>query len=142
MGHEAPLTSFAFPYGEASPAAKRALLGRYSLLRGVRPGINRGHADRALLKAVPLDGGREGIARALDAVRSCVRAPGWLIFYGHDVSDQPGPWGCTPQFLQTVCTLAADLGCTVRPMREAAALAAPDAFSRARIEREQEPQAI
>lgn len=119
MGLEKPLTSFAFPYGEASPGAKTALSRVYRALRGVQPGINRGEADRALLKAVPLDGGQPGLARALDHVRDAVRAPGWLIFYGHDVRNTPGPWGCTPEFLRSVCRLAADLKCEVLPMREA-----------------------
>lgn len=119
MGHEAPVDCFAFPYGEANPAAKKALLARYRALRGVQPGLNRGTADRGLLKAVPLDGGREGLARALDWVREAVRQPGWLIFYGHDVRNHPGEWGCTPEFLECVCRLCADLKCEVLPMREA-----------------------
>lgn len=119
MGHEDELTSFAFPYGEASLGAKPALLGRYRALRGIQPGVNRGVADRGLLKACPLDGGRAGLARALDQVRDAVRQPGWLIFYGHDVRNMPGQWGCTPEFLKSVCTLAADLKCEVLPMREA-----------------------
>lgn len=119
MGLEHELTSFAFPYGEATPGGKTALAGRYRALRGVYPGINRGRADRALLKAVPLDGGSPGLTRALDAVRDAVRQPGWLIFYGHDVRNHPGEWGCTPEFLTSVCQLAHDLKCEVLPMREA-----------------------
>lgn len=119
MGLEEMPTTFAFPYGEASPAAKAMLSSQYRALRGVYPGINRGRADRALLKAVPLDGGSKGMARALDAVRDAVRAPGWLIFYGHDVRNHPGEWGCTPEFLESVCKLAGDLKCEVLPMREA-----------------------
>lgn len=119
MGHEEALTSFAFPYGEASPAAKPALLREYRALRGVQAGINRGVADRGLLKACPLDGGRVGLANALDRIRDAVRRPGWLIFYGHDVRNMPGQWGCTPEFLHSVCKLAADLKCEVLPMREA-----------------------
>ena len=119
MGHESDLGVFAFPYGEASPATKKALSQRYRALRGVQPGINRGHADRALLKAVPLDGGTAGLARALDAVRDAAANPGWLIFYGHDVSERPSQWGCAPDFLDEVCQLAADLSCRVMTMGDA-----------------------
>lgn len=118
-GHDAPLETFAFPYGEASARAKPALLGQYRALRGVRPGVNRGKADRGLLKAVPLDGGAAGLERALDWIEDAALKPGWLIFYGHDVRDTPGQWGCTPDFLQTVCSAVARAGFDVLPMRSA-----------------------
>lgn len=111
--------TFAFPYGEATPGLKRALIRRYSGLRGVRPGINRGNADRALLKAVPLDGGLAGLQRAVDAVRDTARAPGWLIFYGHDVQDMPTDWGCTPEFLSAVIDAVAAIQAHVLPMKDA-----------------------
>lgn len=118
-GHEAPLETFAFPFGEATPAAKTALLGRYRALRGVRPGINRGRADRGLLKATPLDGGEAGLAQAAAAVRDAARGPGWLIFFGHDVQDTPTEWGCTPAFLETVCAEIEACGLDVQTMRDA-----------------------
>ena len=102
-GFEAPLETFACPYGQASLEAKRALSTRFKALRGVNPGINRHIADRALLKAVPLDGGEPGLDQALAWIEDLQREPGWLIFYGHDVRDNPGKWGCTPRFLKTVC---------------------------------------
>ena len=119
IAHDAPLETFAFPYGEATPLLKSELSVRFAALRGVRPGVNRGRADRALLKAVPLDGGLEGLHRALDAVRDAVRAPGWLIFYGHDVQDLPTPWGCTPDFLAAVVEAVAAARAQVLPMNAA-----------------------
>ncbi|KAA5804703.1 polysaccharide deacetylase family protein [Alkalicaulis satelles] len=109
--------TFAFPYGEASPGAKRALLGPYRALRGVRPGINRGRTDRGLLKAVPLDGGEAGLGQALQAVADVKAEPGWLIFYGHDVRTGPSQWGCSPNFLETVCRACE--GLDVRPVARA-----------------------
>ncbi|MCC5997180.1 MAG: polysaccharide deacetylase family protein [Oceanicaulis sp.] len=117
QGVETKFETFAFPYGEAAPATKRALLGAYRALRGVRPGINRGRADRGLLKAVPLDGGEYGLGRALQAVADVKAEPGWLIFYGHDVRTGPSSWGCSPQFLETVCRACE--GLDVRPMARA-----------------------
>ncbi len=107
-GFDAPFRTFAFPYGEASPAAKQSLLKRFQALRGVRPGINRTWADRGLLTAVPLDGGEAGLQRALAWIEEAKRQPGWLIFYGHDVREAPSEWGCTPAFLETVCSAVAD----------------------------------
>jgi peptidoglycan/xylan/chitin deacetylase (PgdA/CDA1 family) len=118
-GHTAPLQTFAFPYGEATPAMKRTLSKRFRALRGVRPGVNRGRADRALLKSVPLDGGLTGLQRAIDAVRDAHRKPGWLIFYGHDVQDRPTDWGCTPDFLDAVIEAVKASGARVLTMAEA-----------------------
>lgn len=112
-----PFETFAFPYGEATPAAKRGLLGVYRALRGIRPGVNRGRADRGLLKAVPLDGGEFGLARALRAIADVRTQPGWLIFFGHDVRNNASQWGCSPRFLETVCQACE--GLDVRPVARA-----------------------
>ncbi|MCW5725631.1 MAG: polysaccharide deacetylase family protein [Maricaulaceae bacterium] len=119
MGASGFFRSFAFPYGEASPAAKRALGARFGALRGVRPGINRDGADRLLLCAVGIDGGAAGVARALDFIELAAERPGWLIFYVHDVQDEPTPWGCTPQELADVLAAVAESGAGVLPMAAA-----------------------
>ncbi|MGJ3230447.1 MAG: polysaccharide deacetylase family protein [Oceanicaulis sp.] len=118
-GHDGALETFAFPYGEAAVRAKPRLLETYRALRGVRPGVNRTGADRGLLKAVPLDGGEAGLERALDWIEDAALKPGWLIFYGHDVRAEPGPWGCTPAFLERVCETVARARFEVLPMRAA-----------------------
>jgi len=46
----------------------------------------------------------EGIDRAFD---SLVDANGWLIFYGHDVTARPSPFGCTPSLLRYALDAAA-----------------------------------
>jgi peptidoglycan/xylan/chitin deacetylase (PgdA/CDA1 family) len=119
MGLETELDSFAFPYGEATPSTKRALSEHFSNLRGVHADINRGGADRNLLKSVPIDGGEPGIQRAIDAAESLSRHTGWLIYYAHDVQDSPTQWGCTPAQLERVCAAIAESGAEVLTMREA-----------------------
>ncbi|MEO1038229.1 MAG: polysaccharide deacetylase family protein [Pseudomonadota bacterium] len=119
-GHEAKLRSFAFPFGEASGAAKRTLSGRFSALRGVRPGVNRGEADFNLLKAVSLDGGEAGLKRALSWVKDAAQRPGWLILFGHDVREQPGEWGCTPDFLRNVIEAVSAIDAEVMTVADAA----------------------
>jgi peptidoglycan/xylan/chitin deacetylase (PgdA/CDA1 family) len=119
MGLEQDISSFAFAYGETTPAAKRALAGRFATLRGVRAGINRGTADRALLKSVPLDGGEAGIARAIEAAGTLAGHPGWLIYYAHDIQEQPTQWGCTPEQFERVCVAVERSGARVMTMAEA-----------------------
>jgi len=33
--------------------------------------------------------------------------PGWIIFYVHDVRDNPSPGGCTPAYMEAVLKLVA-----------------------------------
>jgi peptidoglycan/xylan/chitin deacetylase (PgdA/CDA1 family) len=119
MGCRQTLTTFAFPYGETRPEVKTALMRRFRVLRGVKAGINRNGADGALLRAVAIDGGETRIARAVAYARSLAMRPGWLILYGHDVRDDPSPWGCTPAQLERVLDAVAESGTEVLPVREA-----------------------
>ena len=119
MGLDQPLENFAFPYGEASPAIKTALQGRFASLRGVRADINRAGSDLNLLRSVPLDGGETGIRRAIEATETLSNHPGWLIFYAHDIQEQPTEWGCTPAQFEAVCAAVEASGARVLPMRDA-----------------------
>ena len=119
MGLDQDITSFAFAYGEATPAAKRALGERFATLRGIQADINRGECDRHLLKSVPVDGGEAGIDRAVEAAQSLPRHPGWLIYYAHDIQDAPTQWGCTPDQFERVCRAVEESGARVMTMAEA-----------------------
>lgn len=119
MGFTGDLPAFAYPYGETNPPAKRALSRQFETLRGVQPGINRKGADRLLLKAVGLDGGDAGIARALSYIEEGRHNPGWLIFYAHDICASPTEWGCTPEQFASVCDAVAESGALVLPVTEA-----------------------
>ena len=104
---ELRIESFAFPYGYGSLSAKRALGTIYRSSRSIMPGLNVGRVDRQFLKAVPLIEGRvdaDGIARAMD---DALARKGWLIFYGHDVTARPSPYGCSPALLEAALRAAA-----------------------------------
>jgi hypothetical protein len=63
--------------------------------------------DLQYLRSTPLVNqhiDNEGIDRAFDEL---VDANGWLIFYGHDVTDDPSPYGCTPSLLRHALDAAA-----------------------------------
>ncbi len=119
MGLTQDMTSFAFPYGEATAAYKRLLDERFSTLRGVRSRINRGSVDLNLLNSVPLDGGPAGIAKAVEATEALILHPGWLIFYAHDVQENPSEWGCTPDQLRSVCDAVERSGARVMTIGDA-----------------------
>ena len=88
-------------------------------MRGVRAEINRGSGDLNLLRAVAVDGGETGIERAIEAADSLIQAPGWLIYYAHDIQDEPSEWGCTPGQFERVCDAVAASGARVMPVRDA-----------------------
>lgn len=119
LGVKQTLSSFAYPYGETAPAIKSALASRFQTLRGVRPDIMRGRADRNLLPAVGIDGGDAGIQRAIEAAESLAHHPGWLVFYVHDIQAEPTEWGCTPHDFERVLAAIDRSGAQVLNVRDA-----------------------
>lgn len=113
-GHE--MTSFAYPFGDVSLAAKPVIAKRFGLGRGVRDGINAVKADRANLQAIGLES-RRLPGYDLEALMAETAARrGWLIAYGHDVMDRPTPYGCRPEDLDRVLRLARSAGLQIAPV--------------------------
>jgi peptidoglycan/xylan/chitin deacetylase (PgdA/CDA1 family) len=101
------LASFAYPFGAASPASKRLLGRAFAVCRGTWPGVNHGGIDFGQLRAVPLEHnsiGRIDIEGFLD---QAVAHNGWLVFFTHDISNQPSPFGYpTSAFAEVVASVA------------------------------------
>jgi peptidoglycan/xylan/chitin deacetylase (PgdA/CDA1 family) len=101
--------TFAYPYGELDGGAKRALAGRFRLLRAVHPGVIEKGCDLNQAPAVGVEGDYgESLARAWMEEALARRA--WLVLYTHDVRDTPSPWGCTPQALERLVEAALSRG--------------------------------
>jgi peptidoglycan/xylan/chitin deacetylase (PgdA/CDA1 family) len=99
--------NFAYPYGLGSVWRKAQLARTFRSSRSIIPGINRGVVDLQYLRSTPLidrNIDRSGIDRAFDAL---AETNGWLIFYGHDVTAKPSPYGCTPSLLRHALDAAA-----------------------------------
>ncbi len=93
-----PAESFAYPYGDVSVPAKRALGGRFRTLRTVQAGLVEDGADANQLPSVGIEG-PEGEAAAMRWLDRAAERKAWLILYTHDVTQAPSPWGCTPEAL-------------------------------------------
>ncbi len=117
-GVKTAASNFAYPYGEASPAAKRVLSQRFDTLRGVRPGVNRGQVDRALLRAVEINS--ESVESVIAHVADAAARGGWLILYTHDVRESPSRWGCRPGELTQVVRSVVDRGLEIATVADAA----------------------
>lgn len=113
------MQTFAYPFGDASVSAKRVLRGRFEMARGVRDGVESGRVDRGLVKAIGLESRRlphyDLEALMAETATNC----GWLNAYGHDVSDGPTDYGCTPDDLDRVLRLAKAAGLSILPVDQA-----------------------
>jgi peptidoglycan/xylan/chitin deacetylase (PgdA/CDA1 family) len=112
------MSTFAYPFGDIALGAKSIIDLRFGLGRGVRNGVNRGMEDRTALKAIGLESRR---LPGYDLHALCSEAAatnGWLIAYGHDVSDAPTPYGCTPRDLERLILAAKTSGLTIVPVAE------------------------
>lgn len=94
--------NFSYPYGSADASSRCIARICTSSARGIGFGINRGWIDPAYLEAVRIYN-RRGIEKCLDLVSACAKDGGWLIFYTHDVCDEPSDYGCkVEQFAELV----------------------------------------
>ncbi|MFN3668341.1 MAG: polysaccharide deacetylase family protein [Brevundimonas sp.] len=110
------MTTFAWPFGDATVGAKRVVRERFALARGVRDGVNAGREDRALIKSIGLESRRLPGYDLDGLMAEAAETRGWLTAYGHDVSDRPTDYGCTPEDLDRVLRAAKAAGLQVLPV--------------------------
>ena len=120
MGMEERLVSFAYPYGETSVSFKSQLPSRFTSARGIASGLASGRADLAQLRANAMYG-RGALRRCLAVLEAARRKNGWVIFFTHDVSPRPSPWGTPTGLLERLCGAAFTAGIDILPVREALA---------------------
>jgi peptidoglycan/xylan/chitin deacetylase (PgdA/CDA1 family) len=81
-----PPATFAWPYGDVAAGPKRALAGRFSLLRGVRRGLITAGSDLNQAPSVGIEG-LDGEAIARRWLRRAARRRACLILFTHDVAE-------------------------------------------------------
>ncbi|WP_140985052.1 polysaccharide deacetylase family protein [Asticcacaulis tiandongensis] len=102
--------TFAYPYGDVSPQAKKVLKTRYTASRALHHGLITTGTDLNQTPAVGIEGDN-GKTLALDWMHRAINAPqSWLVLYTHDVRENPSPWGCTPDTLRELAVTAERLG--------------------------------
>jgi len=115
--------TFAYPYGDVSPAAKRVMDMRFSLLRALHHGVIETGTDLNQAPAVGIEG-PDGEAIATRWLHEAADRNGWLILFTHDVTDKPSPFGCTPAALERMVDQALAMNFEVVTAAEGAARAA------------------
>jgi peptidoglycan/xylan/chitin deacetylase (PgdA/CDA1 family) len=116
--------SFAYPFGDLDLSAKALLVRQFSTCRGIWGGLNKGWIDRAQLSSVALER-RELDESQIEAwLDQASAANAWLVFFTHDVSDNPSPYGCPTDTFARIVASVARRRIKVLPVKDAAALAA------------------
>jgi len=114
-----PTTTFAYPYGDVSHAAKRVAGGRFALARALHHGLVETGADLNQAPAVGIEGA-DGAKLALRWLERAAERKAWLILYSHDVREAPSPVGCTPQDMQQLIDAAVALDFDIVTVAEGA----------------------
>jgi peptidoglycan/xylan/chitin deacetylase (PgdA/CDA1 family) len=117
---DAAMANFAYPFGGVSLSAKNALKNRFASCRGTGRGLNQGTVDLADLFSTSIYSAVFDRDRLCQLIDDAQAAGGWVIFYTHDVSDEPSPFGCTPVEFQSIVAYAAE-NATVLPVRDVVA---------------------
>jgi peptidoglycan/xylan/chitin deacetylase (PgdA/CDA1 family) len=102
--------NFAYPYGDVTLAAKKALAPSLASARSILPGFNGPEIDLNLLRANRLYGDIDVSRPVEDAIRQNVQQKSWLIFYTHDVRPKPSAYGCTPALFEFAVSAASHSG--------------------------------
>lgn len=118
-GGHGPQLNFAYPYNAVSYCAHRRMARNYRSCRAGENRINRGATSPQMLCGMEIGKSEEQslkLTRHIDAVKA---QPGWLIFFTHDISDNPTPYGCTPATFEKLVQHAVQSGCVILTVNEA-----------------------
>lgn len=111
---------FAYPFGDLGLRQKRVLEKRFLTCRSIYERLNVGRIDLGCLGATGLFD-RVFDERSIVAVLDeAVRRGAWLIFYTHDVADEPTFMGTSPKLLDAVARQVAAMGIRCSTIAEAA----------------------
>jgi peptidoglycan/xylan/chitin deacetylase (PgdA/CDA1 family) len=113
LGVDRATMDFAYPLGAVAMGAKHDCAGRYRSSRATGGGAQIGSADLNALKTHRLyRAGPDGVSYQ-QVLAQTAQHRGWLVVNTHEVDDGGGPYGCSPQALDTAVQQALDAGCQV-----------------------------
>ena len=114
----ASFATLSYPLGVPRHQTKRRVEKYFLGCRGCTQKINSGNVDLNFLKAFFLEQSRSEAAVKAIIDQNC-RDGGWLILATHDVTDNPGRFGCTRRLFKEVVHHAAASGATILPVAAA-----------------------
>lgn len=112
--------TFAYPYGDATPAMKKALEARFKGSRGIKSNSHETSVDLNQIGSNRLYAGDD-----FNVLQSQIAAlkdnPGWITIFTHDVRETPSDFGCTPAQFQKTLKAVKDCGAEVMTIATAIA---------------------
>lgn len=129
----ASFRTFAYPHSAPQPGVKRVASTHFLCCRGggLKPGhyfrrhaaggqtFNGGTTDLNYLCAFFLEKSRDNPDAVRRVIAENARARGWLVFATHDVSAEPSPYGCTPEYFEQVVEWSVESGARILPVVQA-----------------------
>ena len=112
------LENFSYPYGEQTSLSRAVIGKRFRTGRSNYKGINNNRVDLNCLKSVRLyeSTGQEEIVSIID---TAIRKNGWIVFYTHDVVENPSKEGCSPGHFEAVVRYCFEKKLKVLPVNRA-----------------------
>lgn len=111
--------NFAYPYNAVSFKHRELFERSYRTCRAGQNRINRGTVKQAMLYSMEICQ-PEDVARQLTSkIDELMADPGWLIFFTHDISDRPTPYGCTPETFEYLVQYAVQSGSEILSVAQA-----------------------
>lgn len=119
IGDKEDLSHFSYPFGGVSLFSKRSITPHFLTMRGIFPGVNCRKIDLSLLNSVALYSRLYHQVSINRWLSKAVRSKAWLIFYTHDVSEKPSPWGISIDHFESVVQKAISSGSKVLNVNQA-----------------------
>jgi len=111
--------TFSYPISLPRPKTKARIADYFLCCRGGGQTFNSGKTDLNQLSAYFLEKSRDNFQAVKDVIDHNRQACGWLIFATHDISNNPTPFGCTPEFFERLVEYAIGSGAQIVPVVEA-----------------------
>lgn len=113
LGVDLETLDFAYPFGGVNVAAKRDCAARFRSSRATGGGTHVGVADLNALHTHRFYRSQPDGVSYRERLAVAASQRGWLVVNTHEVADDAGPFGCTPDELQSAVKQALDAGCRV-----------------------------
>jgi peptidoglycan/xylan/chitin deacetylase (PgdA/CDA1 family) len=109
--------NISYPFGEQTLAARKIMKQRFRSARSVYRGLNAGKTDLNCLRSVRLYD-TISLDSVFDMIQTAVDKKAWLIFYTHDVMENPSAYGCSPSYFEEVVRHCHDKNLNVLTVNE------------------------